>query len=163
MWCLGNWSTTAFTIHNISVHVHKLLKTSCNWSPIFFVPQVVHIHHSKVNSDHPNNEVWEMMSHRYWDSQLAYTRLLTNHNRLQQWVLKHRRSAKYNTVTEGKQASTTVVSCPDPSLVPRPHPALHCLKYGKAGRAWYLFSCEHDIIGKWPKNLQQTGCVSRIV
>ena len=34
------------------------------------------------------------------------------------------------------------------SLVPRPHPAFRRLQYGKAGRAWYLFSHEHDIIGK---------------
>ena len=34
---------------------------------------------------------------------------------------------------------------------------------GKAGRAWYLFSLEHDIIGKWRKFSEQTGCVSRIV
>ena len=28
-----------------------------------------------------------------------------------------------------------------PSVGPRSHPAFRCLKYGKAGRAWYLFSC----------------------
>ena len=33
-------------------------------------------------------------------------------------------------------------------LVPRPHPASHHLQYGKAGRAWHLFSHEHDVIGK---------------
>ena len=27
-----------------------------------------------------------------------------------------------------------------PSVGPRSHPAFRCLKYGKAGRAWYLFS-----------------------
>ena len=37
------------------------------------------------------------------------------------------------------------------SLVPRPCPAFRCFQYGKAGRAWYLFSCEHDGIGKWQK------------
>ena len=49
------------------------------------------------------------------------------------------------------------------SLVPRPRPAFHRLQYGKARRAWYLFSCEHDIIGKWQKFSEQTGCVLRIV
>ena len=29
-----------------------------------------------------------------------------------------------------------------PSLVPRPHSDFNCLQYGKAERAWYLFSCE---------------------
>ena len=38
----------------------------------------------------------------------------------------------------------SVFSC----LIPRPHPAFCCLLYG---RAWYLFSCEHDVIGKWQK------------
>ena len=49
------------------------------------------------------------------------------------------------------------------SLVPRPRPAFRCLQYGKAWRAWYLFSREHDVIGKWQKFSEQTGCVSRIV
>ena len=49
------------------------------------------------------------------------------------------------------------------SLVPRPRPAFRCLQYGKAGRAWYLFSREHDVIGKWRKFSEQTGCVLRIV
>ena len=35
------------------------------------------------------------------------------------------------------------------SLVPRPRPAFRRLQYGKAWRAWYLFSREHDVIGKW--------------
>ena len=30
----------------------------------------------------------------------------------------------------------------------RPRPAFRRLQYGKAGRAWYLFSREHDVIGK---------------
>ena len=49
-----------------------------------------------------------------------------------------------------------------PSLVPRPRPAFRRLQYGKAWRAWYLFSREHDVIGKWRKISEQTGCVSRI-
>ena len=48
------------------------------------------------------------------------------------------------------------------NLVPRPLPAFHHLQYEKAGRAWYLFSREHDVIGKWWKFSEQTGCVSRI-
>ena len=48
------------------------------------------------------------------------------------------------------------------SLVPRPHPAFRRLQYGKAGRAWYLFSCEHDVISKLRKFAELTGCVSRI-
>ena len=43
-----------------------------------------------------------------------------------------------------------------PSLVPRPRPAFHRLQYRKAGRVWYLFSCEQDIIGKWQK-FQKAG------
>ena len=35
------------------------------------------------------------------------------------------------------------------SLIPRPRPAFRRLQYGKVGRAWYLFSHEHDLIGKW--------------
>ena len=46
--------------------------------------------------------------------------------------------------------------CP-PSLVPRPRPAFHCLQYGKAGRAWYLFSCEHDVISKLRKIAEQAA------
>ena len=34
------------------------------------------------------------------------------------------------------------------SLVPRPCPVFCRLQYRKAGRAWYLFSCEHDVIKK---------------
>ena len=49
------------------------------------------------------------------------------------------------------------------SLIPRPRPAFRRLQYGKAGRAWYPFLCEHDVIGKWQKFSEQTGCVSRIV
>ena len=48
------------------------------------------------------------------------------------------------------------------SLVPRPRPAFHHLQYGKAGRAWYLFSCEHDAISKLRKFAELTGYVSRI-
>ena len=46
------------------------------------------------------------------------------------------------------------------SLIPRPHPAFRHLQYGKAWRAWYLFSCEHDVIGKWWKFSEQTAWVS---
>ena len=46
------------------------------------------------------------------------------------------------------------------SLVPRPRPAFRRLHFGKARRAWYLFSIEHDVIENFP---EQTGCVSRIV
>jgi len=50
-----------------------------------------------------------------------------------------------------------------PSLVPRPRLAFHRLQYGKAGRAWYLFSCEDDIIDKWSKTSEQRSEVSHIV
>ena len=49
-----------------------------------------------------------------------------------------------------------------PSLVPRPHPAFHRLQYGKAGRAWYLFSHEYDVISKLRKFAELTGCILRI-
>ena len=45
--------------------------------------------------------------------------------------------------------------CLQASLVPRPRPAFRRLQYGKAGRAWYLFSREHDIIGKLQKFAEQ--------
>ena len=32
---------------------------------------------------------------------------------------------------------------------PVPRPAFHCLQYGKVGKAWYISSCEHDVIYKW--------------
>ena len=48
------------------------------------------------------------------------------------------------------------------SLVPRSRPAFRRLQCRKAWRAWYLFSREHDVIGKWRKVSEQTGCVSRI-
>ena len=35
------------------------------------------------------------------------------------------------------------------SLVPRPHPAFRRFQYCKVGRAYCLFSCEHDVIRKW--------------
>ena len=35
------------------------------------------------------------------------------------------------------------------SLVPRPRPTFRHLQYGKAGRTWYLFSYEDDVIWKW--------------
>ena len=34
---------------------------------------------------------------------------------------------------------------------PVPRPAFHRLQYGKAGRAWYISSHEHDVIDKWQK------------
>ena len=49
------------------------------------------------------------------------------------------------------------------SLVPRPRPAFCHLQYGKVWRAWYLFSREHDVIGKWRKFSERTDCVSSIV
>ena len=48
------------------------------------------------------------------------------------------------------------------SLVPRPRPAFRRLQYGKAGRAWYLSSREHDVISKLWKFAELAGCVSRI-
>ena len=48
------------------------------------------------------------------------------------------------------------------SLIPRPCPAFRRLQYGRAGRAWYLFSREHDVISKWRKFAKLTGCVSCI-
>ena len=64
-------------------------------------------------------------------------------------------------------AHTQLLTCIDAmnssgSLVPRPRPAFRRLQYGKAWRAWYLFSREHDVIGKWRKVSEQTGCVSHI-
>ena len=53
---------------------------------------------------------------------------------------------------------TTTGMYHDSSLVPRPHPAFRHLHYGKAGRAWYLFSCEHDVI-----KICRTGCVSHMI
>ena len=32
---------------------------------------------------------------------------------------------------------------------PVPRRAFRRLQYGKAGRAWYISSCEHDVIDKW--------------
>ena len=43
------------------------------------------------------------------------------------------------------------------SLVPRPRPAFRRLQYGKTGRAWYLFSREHDVIGKLQKFAEQAA------
>ena len=48
------------------------------------------------------------------------------------------------------------------SLVPRPRPAFRHLQYVKTGRAWYLFSREHDVISKLQKFAELTGCISRI-
>ena len=45
------------------------------------------------------------------------------------------------------------------SLIPRPRLAFCRLQDEKAGRAWYLFSREHDVISKFVK---LTGCVSCI-
>ena len=39
------------------------------------------------------------------------------------------------------------------SLVPRPRLAFHRFQYVKVERAWYLFSCEHDVIDNGPKIL----------
>ena len=43
------------------------------------------------------------------------------------------------------------------SLIPRPCPAFRRLQYGKAGRAWYLFSREHDLISKLRKFAKQAA------
>ena len=45
--------------------------------------------------------------------------------------------------------------CREPcSLIPRPCPAFCCLQHG---RAWYIFSCEHEkIIDKWQKKFKQS-------
>ena len=40
------------------------------------------------------------------------------------------------------------------SLIPRLRPALHHLQYGKAERACYLFSREHNVINKWQKRFR---------
>ena len=44
---------------------------------------------------------------------------------------------------------------------PVPRPAFRRLQYGKAGRAWYIFSREHDVIDKWQnfQNEDATFCV----
>ena len=47
---------------------------------------------------------------------------------------------------EGKQSGNKVSYDDYNSLIPRP--TFHHLQYGKAGRAWYLFSRVHDIIKK---------------
>ena len=52
--------------------------------------------------------------------------------------------------------------CVFPSLVPRLRPAFCCLQYRKVGRAWYLFSREHDVISKLRKFAELASCVSRI-
>ena len=51
------------------------------------------------------------------------------------------------------------------SLIPRPHPAFCHLQYEKAGRAWYLFSCEHDVIRKSGngKNFQNEQAVFHVL
>ena len=56
-------------------------------------------------------------------------------------------------VQETQKTFSFQVTPPPPylSLVPRPCPAFRRLQYEKAGRAWYLFSREHDIIGKLQK------------
>ena len=55
--------------------------------------------------------------------------------------------------------------CSRPSLAsfPAPHPALCCLRNGIVGTAWYLFSCEHDVIDKWQKKSQWKSKVLRNV
>ena len=45
-------------------------------------------------------------------------------------------------------------------LVPRSHQAFHHLQYGKAGRAWYLFSHEHESNRKFS---ERTSYVLHIV
>ena len=50
-------------------------------------------------------------------------------------------------------------TCEGGSFVPRPRPAFCRLQYRKAMGAWYLFSPEHDAIGKWRKFAELTGYV----
>ena len=45
---------------------------------------------------------------------------------------------------------------------PVPRPAFRRLQYGKAGRAWYIFSREHDVIEKW-QNLQNEDATFRVL
>ena len=45
---------------------------------------------------------------------------------------------------------------------PVPRPAFRCLQYGKAGRAWYIFSREHDVIEKW-QNFQNEDATFRVL
>ena len=47
------------------------------------------------------------------------------------------------------QTSHCGILFPLSSLIPRPCPAFRCFQYGKVGRAWHLFSHEHDVIRKW--------------
>ena len=42
-------------------------------------------------------------------------------------------------------------------------PPSFSLQYGKVGRAWYLFSREHDVIDKWPKKKGRESEVSCII
>ena len=44
---------------------------------------------------------------------------------------------------------------------PGHRPAFRHLQYGKAGRVWYIFSREHDVIKKWQnfQNEDATFCV----
>ena len=46
------------------------------------------------------------------------------------------------------------------SLIHRPCPAFCRLQYRKAGRAWHLFPCEHDVIGKWQIFAELMKCIS---
>ena len=52
-------------------------------------------------------------------------------------------------------------SAPGGPFVPRPCPAFRHFCYRRVGRAWYLCSHEHDVIGKWWKFAELTGCISR--
>jgi len=56
---------------------------------------------------------------------------------------------KYSQCTWDWDLST---SCMGLASFTGPCSAFHCLQYGKAGRAWYLFSHEHDVIDKWHNN-----------
>ena len=67
--------------------------------------------------------------------------------------------AERKRITYSHGMSTWVASFPGPT----PCPAFHRLQYRKAWRAWYLFPSKHDIIGKWRKFSEQTGCVLHIV
>ena len=45
---------------------------------------------------------------------------------------------------------------------PVPRPAFRRLRYGKAGRAWYIFSRDHDVIKK-SQNFQNEDAMFRVL
>ena len=54
----------------------------------------------------------------------------------------------YSNVTSPSVFMTNKVPV-DLTFIPRPSPSCHCLRYGKAARAWYITSSEHVVIGKF--------------